>query len=613
MKRIILPALCLSLALTSCKEELLTSPEPIVDECEELVLSMSTATLTKGLIKDTQLPNGSSVGITIMDTYGYYSGELYNNVEYTSRDEDGQQIWEAESPIMLSAETGTLFAFYPFSESLDQISSIPLNTTSVTQVDYMYGVPVTVNKDKRNATIVMKHALAAVKISYVRGTYTGAGKVTKVSFGGDCIGTSAYLDATDGSLYNITGKGAMIGPGMNTKTLSTSLQESEIIVIPTGGTKGKVVITIDGTDYTLEFEDIALRQGEITQFDITVDSGELSLSDITVSEWTYLESQGTVIKVSDKVTLTGDLENIAVHNSVTDGTVTIKATPISGEISFTEVAPVTFTGTAVLTQSSDIDTGVRTITISDITTNVEVIFAGTIEYHVILKLNSEQGVAHDMLGANVTPLWEQRQTFSRMDWNDQSILSKIVEDGKYTTKYKVYTFPTSGTQTIKCLFKNNVMPNNIFQSCDYFYARIGGKTKKVDYSAFMTCGLKELYLSEGIETIGSQAFYGNSFTTLKLPSTLTSYENIIINYCPYLASIILPENIQKIGNLFGTCQRLAHITCKAKSAPKLDAENIFQKLPDNGVLVVPEGANYSTWMTSENLGGKNWTIVYMDL
>ena len=53
----------------------------------------------------------------------------------------------------------------------------------------------------------MKHALAAVKISFVRGTYTGAGKVTKVNFGGDCIGTSAYLDATDGSIYNVTGKG----------------------------------------------------------------------------------------------------------------------------------------------------------------------------------------------------------------------------------------------------------------------------------------------------------------------------------------------------------------------------------------------------------------------
>ena len=610
MKRIFIPALCLILALVSCQEELLTPPEPMPEELVALELSMSTATLTKGLIKDTQLPNGSSVGITIKDTQGYYGGELYNNVVYTSRNDNGQQVWETEFPIMLSSEIGTLFAFYPFSESLDQISSIPLKTTSVTQVDYMYGVPVTVNKDKRNATIVMKHALAAAKITYVRGTYTGAGKVTKVSFGGECIGISANLDATDGSIHNITGIGGMICPGMNTKTLSSSMQESEFIVIPTGATTGKVVITIDGTDYTLEFDDITLRQGEITQFDITVDSGELSLSDIRVSEWTYIESQGTVIKVSDKVTLTGDLENIAVHNSITDGTVTIKAMPTSGEIAFTEVEPVTYTGSAVLTQSSDIDTGVRTITISDITTDVEVIFAGTIEYHVILKVNSEKGVACDMLGANVSPLWEQRQTLSRMDWNDERILGKIVETGKYSTKYKEFTFPESGTQAIKCLFKNNVITHNIFQMCDYYYARIGGKTQEVDYSAFLTCNLKEVYISEGVELIDSQAFGSTAITTLKLPSTLSPSSVLIVNSCPHLTSIILPQNLQKIGNLFGTCSRLTYIACKSKTAPVLDVADIFKNLPDNGVLVVPEGADYSTWMSSENLGGKNWTIVY---
>ena len=610
MKRIFIPALCLILTLASCQEKLITPPEPMPEELVALELSMSTATLTKGLIKDTQLPNGSSVGITIKDTQGYYGGELYNNVVYTSRNDNGQQVWETEFPIMLSSEIGTLFAFYPFSESLDQISSIPLKTTSVTQVDYMYGVPVTVNKDKRNATIVMKHALAAAKITYVRGTYTGAGKVTKVSFGGECIGISANLDATDGSIHNITGIGGMICPGMNTKTLSSSMQESEFIVIPTGATTGKVVITIDGTDYTLEFDDITLRQGEITQFDITVDSGELSLSDIRVSEWTYIESQGTVIKVSDKVTLTGDLENIAVHNSITDGTVTIKAMPTSGEIAFTEVEPVTYTGSAVLTQSSDIDTGVRTITISDITTDVEVIFAGTIEYHVILKVNSEKGVACDMLGANVSPLWEQRQTLSRMDWNDERILGKIVETGKYSTKYKEFTFPESGTQAIKCLFKNNVITHNIFQMCDYYYARIGGKTQEVDYSAFLTCNLKEVYISEGVELIDSQAFGSTAITTLKLPSTLSPSSVLIVNSCPHLTSIILPQNLQKIGNLFGTCSRLTYIACKSKTAPVLDVADIFKNLPDNGVLVVPEGADYSTWMSSENLGGKNWTIVY---
>ena len=610
MKRIFLPVLCLILTLASCQEELITPPEPMPEELVALELSMSTATLTKGLIKDTQLPNGSSVGITIKDTQGYYSGELYNNVVYTSRNDNGQQVWEAQSPIMLSSEIGTLFAFYPFSESLDQISSIPLKATSVSQVDYLYGVPVTVNRDKRNASIVMKHALAAVKITYVRGTYTGAGKVTKVSFGGECIGTSAYLDATDGSLYNITGKGGMIAPGMTTKTLSSSLQETEIIVIPTGATNGKVVITIDGTDYTLEFGDISLKQGQITQFHLTVDTGELSLSDITVSEWTYIQSQGTVIKVSDKVKLTGDLENIAVYNSVTDGTVTIKAMPTSGEISFTEVEPVTLTGTATLTQVSNIDTGIRTITISDIQTDIEVVFAGTIEYHIILKVNSEKGVANDMFGANVTPLWEQRQTLSRMDWNDRRILGEIVETGKYSTKYKEFTFPESGTQTIKCLFKNNVITHNIFQSCDYYYARIGGKTQEVDYSAFLTCKLKELYLSEGVQLIDSQAFGSTGITTLKLPSTLSPSSILIVNSCPYLTSIILPQNLQKIGNLFGTCQRLTYIACKSKTAPALEVSDIFKNLPDNGVLIVPEGADYSTWMSSANLGGKNWTIVY---
>ena len=52
------------------------------------------------------------------------------------------------------------------------------------------------------------------------------------------------------------------------------------------------------------------------------------------------------------------------------------------------------------------------------------------------------------------------------------------------------------------------------------------------------------------------------------------------------------------------------VSGKSKTAPVLDVADIFKNLPDNGVLVVPEGADYSTWMSSENLGGKNWTIVY---
>ena len=631
MKRIFIPALCLILALVSCQEEMITPPEPMLEELVALELSMSTATLTKGLIKDTQLPNGSSVGITIRDAYGYYSGELYNNVAYTSRNDNGQQVWEAESPILLSSEMGTLFAFYPFSEAFDQISSIPLRATSVTQVDCMYGVPTTVNKDKRNATIVMKHALAAVRISYVRGTYTGAGKVTKVSFGGDCIGTAAYLDATDGSIFNITGKGGTVAPVMTTKTLSSSIQESEIIVIPSGATTGKVVITIDGTDYTLEFGDITLRQGEITQFHLTVNSGELSLSDITVSEWTYGESQSTSIKVSDKVTLTGDLEDIAVYNSVSDGVVTITAVPKT-PARCKEVEPVTLTGTATLTQSSDIETGIRTITLSDIKSAVTVNFAGTYTYDLVAKWEVTAGTATQMLyryfyDSDIAKITRMREG----DTDIQPTLTK--------------TFSTAGVYTYKYSFTNHVIPYDLFDNCPALIdVKVSNEVTEIKGYAFSKTSITHFELPETVQIFGSGVLYDctklksvdipdslteiydsmfrgcESLQTIRIPDGVTRFGDFAFDGCSSLASIIIPAGVTYIGNYcFSDCSNLRHIVSFPLVTPSLGGNYRYNFLgvAPYGVLAVPVEAktnsNYSYWVASNlNLGAYGWTLVYMD-
>ena len=631
MKRILLPAFCLILAFTSCQEELPTPTEPMPEELVPLELSMSTATLTKGLIKDTQLPDGSSVGITIKDTYGYYSGELYNNVTYTAVDNNGQQVWETESPIMLSSEMGTLFAFYPYSESFDQISSIPLRATSVTQVDCMYGVPVTVNKDKRNATIVMKHALAAVRISYVRGTYTGAGKVTKVSFGGDCIGTAAYLDATDGSIFNITGKGSTLAPGMNTKTLSSSMQENEIIVIPTGETTGKVVITIDGTDYTLEFGDITLRQGEITQFHLTVNSGELSLSDITVSEWTYGDSQSTSIKVSDKVTLTGDLDDIAVYNSVSDGVVTITAVP-KNPAKCKEVEPVTITGSATISQSSDIETGVRTITLSNIKSDITVTFAGTYTYDLIAKWEVAAGTATQML---------YRYFYD-------SDIAKIVRmrDGDTDiTPTLTKTFSTSGVYTYKYSFTNHVVPYDLFDNCPALIdVKVSNAVVEIKGYAFSKTSITHFELPETVQIFGSGVLYDctklksvilpdsltelydsmfrgcESLQTIRIPDGVTRFGDFAFDGCTSLASIIIPAGVTYVGNYcFSDCSNLRHIVSFPQVTPSLGGNFRYNFLgvARNGVLAVPAsaktGSNYSYWVASNvNLGSYGWTLVYMD-
>ena len=631
MKRIFLPALCLAMALASCQDEFITPPEPMPDELLPLELSMSTATLTKGLIKDAQLPNGSSVGITIRDTYGYYSGELYNNVVYTSRNDNGQQVWEAESPILLSSEMGTLFAVYPFSESFNQVSSIPVTAVSYHQVDYLYGVPVTVNKDKRNATIVMKHALAAVKISYVRGTYTGTGKVTRVAFGGDCIGTAAYLDATDGSIYNITGKGGTVSPVMLAKTLTSSMQESEFIVIPSGATTGKVVITIDGTDYTLEFGDIILRQGEITQFHLTVNSGELSLSDITVSEWTYGETQNTSIKVSDKVTLTGDLEDIAVYNSVSDGVVTITAVPKT-PARCKEVEPVTLTGTATLTQSSDIETGIRTITLSDIKSAVTVNFAGTYTYDLVAKWEVTAGTATQMLyryfyDSDIAKITRMRDG----DTDIQPTLTK--------------TFSTAGVYTYKYSFTNHVVPYDLFDNCPALIdVKVSNEVTEIKGYAFSKTSITHFELPETVQIFGSGVLYNctklksvilpdsltelydsmfrgcESLQTIRIPDGVTRFGDFAFDGCTSLASIIIPAGVTYVGNYcFSDCSNLRHIVSFPLITPSLGGNYRYNFLgvAKNGVLAVPVEAktnsNYSYWVASNlNLGAYGWTLVYMD-
>ena len=81
MKRALLPAVLATITLCGCQEEIIT-PEPTPsDSAVPLELSMSTAELTKGLIKDTRLPDGSSVGITIKADYGIYTGQLFTNVK----------------------------------------------------------------------------------------------------------------------------------------------------------------------------------------------------------------------------------------------------------------------------------------------------------------------------------------------------------------------------------------------------------------------------------------------------------------------------------------------------------------------------------------------------
>ena len=631
MKRKLLPAVLAIISLYGCQEEILT-PEPILsDPAVPLEISMSTAELTKGLIKDTKLPDGSSVGITIKDDYGVYTGELFTNVKYTAELESGNQVWSSDSPVMLSSETGTAYAYYPYAEACTDISAISIRANSTVQTDFMWGIPVSVSKDNRKATLVMKHALAAVRITYVRGTYSGTGNVSKVSFGGNCIAVAGTLDATDGSISNLAGKGTMLTPPQITTTLSSTLQEFELIVIPSGEKQGKIVITIDGKDYTLEFEDIDLRQGQITQFHLTVNDGELSLSDITVSEWTYADSKDTAIKVTDKVTLTGNLDDIAVYNSVVNGVVTITAVPKT-KGTFKEVEPVSINSNATLSQSCDIHTGIRNITLTNITGNVTVTFYGTYSYDLITEFTVNAGEATKML-------------YTYVSSTNKAKILRIREEDDDIPVASTHTWAEGGKHILRYSFTNHAVPYDMFNGVTALTGvEIGDCVTALESYAFKGTSIERVVIPETVSSFGSSIFYDctklknavlpkgiteiydsmfrgcESLQSIDIPEGVTRFGDFAFDGCSSLASIILPAGVTYVGNYcFSDCSNLRHIVSFPVRTPTLGGtyRYNFMSVARNGVLAVPAaaktGSNYSYWVASNvNLGSYGWTLVYMD-
>ena len=630
MKRI-LSFLAVAAALCCC-----TKPESIVPVIEEepmapLELTLSTQTVTRAMIKESRLPDPSSVGITVRDSYGSYAGAEYTNIKYTSKDASGVQAWECDSPIMLSPQTGTLYSYYPYAEACTDISAISIRANSTVQTDFMWGTPVSVSKDNRHASIKMNHALAAVRITYVRGTYSGTGTVSKVSFGGNCIAVAGTLDATDGSISNLAGKGTMLTPPQIATTLSSTLQEFELLVIPTGEKQGKVVITIDGKDYTLEFGDIDLRQGHMTQFHLTVNDGELSLSDITVSEWTYGESKDTSIKVTDKVTLTGNLDDIAIYNSVVNGVVTITAIPKT-KGGFKEVEPVSINSNATLSQSSDIHTGVRTITLSNISGNVTVTFYGTYCYDLIAEFTVSARVSTKMLYLYASSSYKEKILRIREGDEDIPVASN-------------HTWDVGGKHILRYSFTNHTIPYDMFNDVDAITAiEIGDCVTSLESYAFKGTSIERVVIPESVTSFGSSLFYNctklkhavlpkgiteiydsmfrgcTSLQSIDIPDGVTRFGDYAFDRCSSLASIILPAGVTYVGNYcFSDCSNLRHIVSFPVKTPTLGGSfrYNFSKVASNGVLAAPAaaktGSNYSYWVSSGvNLGAYGWTLVYMD-
>lgn len=372
--RPMLAAVFVTAAACSPTDEL---PADTITDESELSISVNTQPPTKGMITERVLPDGSELCIGIFNPDGSnYMGKNYGHLYFKAENGPGTQIWKPSGQVLLGESEGVLYAYYPYSMySGGDIRHIFVEADSYTQDDFMYAGPYTgLNMDNKHVDITLKHALAAIKLTTRRGSYEGAGAIRSIGLGGYCGGYQGYFDVTQGKFTEVS-TGGIIYP-TTSFNLSDGPNEQYIMLIPTGEPGDLMIrMTIDEVYYTKTIPNFMIEQGKITNLNLSVDKGKLTINSVTLSEWS-VTARGEATALADyRVTLAGDQEGISIGTVIDDnGKVTITAVPyISKEAS---VNPVTFEGTATFSQEVNENSGVRTIVIEDLESNVSVIFDG---------------------------------------------------------------------------------------------------------------------------------------------------------------------------------------------------------------------------------------------
>lgn len=114
--------------------------------------------------------------------------------------------------------------------------------------------------------------------------------------------------------------------------------------------------------------------------------------------------------------------------------------------------------------------------------------------------------------------------------------------------------PTDGSVTI--------IGSYAFTGCGFTSIKIPYGVTSIGYGAFYDCdSLTSIVISEGVTEIGGQAFNScNSLTRIEIPLSVTNMGTHMFQFCSNLVSIKIPSSVMSIGNyMFQYCHSLVNI------------------------------------------------------
>ena len=551
--RLLLSAAVSCALLAACDSRLPQPDMPDTDIDErvplELKVKASPATETKALVYGTSMPEGAVLGVAVVEpNLTTYDGENLMNIPYVAATKDGAQVWNpVNDPILLSPTTGNGHAYYPYSEEIASLKEIPMKATSDHQVDYMYAKKVnTLRKNYATASMTMYHAMCGVRLCIKRGTYTGEGVITSASVKGEALATSCMFDAISVTRSDITGAGEAIAPPMKPLTITSEVQNIDIIAVPTGVESIiEIDLCIDGRTVSLKTPKKSYyNQGYLGLINITIDSGGSFVTSTDITEWIHDSISNRIETKDHTVTFDGVTDGLTFDSSVDeDGNITVIVAPsITME---TEVKPVTITGEATLEQSVDEQTGIMTIKLSDIGSDVTINFNGfwlwlTVYFDVA---ESKVGVEQKIFGTYTRP-------------------ERVKMDGvDIDTDYN-HTFESAGEHIMKIAVANyKVVPNSAFSYITGLKSAIFPEgVEKLEPWVFLgTSSFQEVSLPSSLKTIGYQCFERTGLLSCIVPDGCAmSYG--VFDECYYITYVKLPSDMKMIpSGTFQDCKLLEHI------------------------------------------------------
>lgn len=292
--------------MASCSNDIEQEPQgAILDELKEMNVETEVSLMadTRALVTGTSLTIGDHIGVFVLKNSDNdnYDGKSYYNVDYSFNG----ITWSTASSVMLSSTVGKVAAYYPRSNGNNTYSAIPIETAS--GKDWMWGTAAsTVSNSSPTAAITLRHALAAVRVNIVRGSYTGTGTVTSLSVTSNILGTGASMNALTGALSSKTGGGsALTWTGSTTLAggVSPAASVFDLTAVPmdTGTKNVTFSVTMDGDTYSAasNFGATTPSAGNIYSFTLTVNGTEMTVSSVTVTAW----AAPTVIDAGGELTL----------------------------------------------------------------------------------------------------------------------------------------------------------------------------------------------------------------------------------------------------------------------------------------------------------------------